>query len=394
MPPDLLMPAVLRSVSLLLLAAALPCAAQWPEPGQGQTNPWQDPWQSQWQQGGQNQQGGTGGVVEWPPRYVTTNPMVEQTPFGPRRTLFPGVQTTAPDFRGFPNLDAVRRGFGAYPSYPGYFPPDKPGEQQVPPVGPMRAPGLWPSWLTPGRSDADASARAERAMLVRSSERVWYRPADEPVYVPLAFHDKIREVEAGAGVKVRTRTGELTLVFHDGATLRAQGMLDLEVRILEEAVADLAVGDVYRMWLTVRSRPLRLHLPDTSVVQATSAQVYLARDGERLLVRNYGGSVSVRSPLGTVDLPRTAQVQTLMTPVPPQAPALTLTARGTVRVRVTGRELALDGGAEGGHVEWLGARLQIGANATATIDALAGDSFPEYRRDSTVSQGSPTPSGQ
>lgn len=376
----------LRRFLCLSLTLAAPCVAQWPQPGQ---NP---------QQGGFGQGGRAGetGVIEWPPRQDPNQlqNQVQQplSPFSNQQPGFPGVQPTNPDFRGFPALNQTRRGFGAYPNYPGFTPSTDPSQPFAPPVGRLRPPGLWPSWLTEGRSEEDARARPERALLVRFSERVWYRAADEAVYVPLPFHDKVRELEAGAAVQVRTASGELTLTFHDGATLRAQGIINFDVRILNEAAGELEVRDLRRVWVGAKQRMLRLRLPDTSTIEAMDAQIYLARIDERVVVRNYGPAIAtLRSPVGTVDLGLNQQVQILMTPVPTELLRSTLSVQGTVRAKIEGRTLVVDGGNEGGSVDWSGARVRVGVNERATLDALDGDSFPEYRPASNKSQAPAAP---
>jgi len=341
---------------------------QWPQGQQGQQGQNQG-------QGGAAQPGTTApGVSRYP-----ENVLGPQSPFLQGQPTFPGIQPTNPEFRGFPSV-LDRQGFGAYPNYPGFSPSTKIGPERLPPVGPLRPPGLWPSWLTSGRTDEGARVRADRALLVRNSERVWYRAADEPVFVPLPFYDKVREALPGAQVQIRTNSGELTLLFHDGATLRARGIIALDVRILSEAVGELAVGDVFRAWIDIKQRPLRLVLPDASTLEAAGTLVYLARHEERVTVCNYGPALAtLRSPFGTVDIPRNHQVQIMALPVPQDVVATRLEVAGTVRARVDGRRLLLDGGNEGGMLEWSGARVRLDPGRNAALDALAGDSFPEYR---------------
>ncbi len=334
-------------------------------------------------------QGGTppSGALEWPPRV----PGTQASPWAQRgqqsglyqpgfpRSGFPGVEPTAPEFRGFPIYNTKQPGFGGYPGFPGFTAPSQLPEGFLPPSGTLRPPGLWPSWLDLGSADT-IPARFDRAMVVRMSERVWYRPADEAVYVPLPFYDKLREAEAGAGVQMRTMSGELNVIFHDGASLRGHGRAHLEVRSLSEAVAEIELLDLHRFWLRAKRRAVRVRLPDTSSLEVVDAYVYLARDGERVTVRCYGPSpVKLTSPLGTVDIERNRQVLLLMSPVPQERASTTLTLGGTVRARAEGRVLAVEGGSDGGAVDWLGARLQLGINQNATIDALAGATFPDNR---------------
>jgi hypothetical protein len=340
-------------------------------------------------------------VVEWPPRdYAQQQPQWVQGPYDQRpnfqRSGYPGLDPV-PEFRGFPVYNPNLGGFGGYPGLPGFTPPAQLPEGFTPPVGPMRPPGLWPSWLNLPGAD-ETPARFDRAVLVRTSERVWYRPAGESVFVPLPFFDKVREVEAGAGVQVRTMSGAITLMFHDGAALRGHGQAIVELRALSEAVAEFDLHDLHRLWLQGKRRTLRVRLPDTSVLEVGDSQVYLARDGQRVCVRCYGPApVQVLSPLGRVELVREQEIYLLMSPVPSERVATALRVRGSVRTKTDGRTLAVDGGSDGGAVEWMGARVQLGGNQTATIDALAGTSFPEQAPDASRAPAprtrSPGPAG-
>lgn len=307
----------------------------------------------------------------------------QQVQYGPSRTAMPSLESSGGDVRGFPLLTGPQ-GLGNYPVFPGYAEGQQLGKDAlIPPVGALRPSGLWPAWLTPGQ---DKPAQTDSAILVRNSDRVWYRAADEAVFIPLPYFDKIRSMSAGAGIQVRTESGGFNVLLHDGATIRAEGRTTLETRILSEAVAEFEVIDVRAAWVASRTRLVRLWLPDNSAVEAQRANLWLAREADRVVVRNYGPqSVKIRSSLGDRDLARNQEVRILASPVPETRPALSLTTQGTIAVRGEGRKLRVEGGTDGGSVDWLGARVQISAGSTGVLDAMAGSNFPDYRGESSAS---------
>src|SRR5690606_31192027 len=195
---------------------------------------------------------------------------------------------------------------------------------------------------------------------VANSERVWYRAADESAFVPLPFYDKVREVAPGARDEVRTMSGEFTMVLHDGASVRSAGRASVEIRALSEAVAEAEVADAHRMWWRAKLRPLRLRFPDGSVVEFADAEVWVARDGDRFRVRNYGPSAArLVAPLGAVDLGTNQQGVLLAAPMPPDAVPPPRVLDGAARARFEGRALHVEAAAGTGRVDWLGARVVL-----------------------------------
>ncbi|MFN6192591.1 MAG: hypothetical protein ACK5BN_02060 [Planctomycetota bacterium] len=99
------------------------------------------------------------------------------------------------------------------------------------PSGPAPAePPGWPAWVrTRGREPLPFAP--DVGLLIRHAERVWWRPdAGEP-FVPLAFHDKLRTLSAGAEVEVRS-VGEFELLLHSSTRLSARGPTQLRVQKL------------------------------------------------------------------------------------------------------------------------------------------------------------------
>lgn len=328
---------------------------------------------------GQGNQGQGGGVVEWPPRRP-------ELPF-PRTVdpyyTFPGVESVTPEFRGFPLYAPDSPAFGGYPGLPGFRPEvlrargDSPTSLLLAP-GLARPEGLWPSWLSGGAATTER-ARADQGLLQRASDRVWFRGHDEEAYVPLPFYDRVRTFEAGAGVQVRSMSGDFTVYLHDNASMQSVGPIHLETTLLNEVTAEFELLDVYYLRLDARKRTVRLRLLDTSVLEVTESIARLERVGNRIVVRNEGlNAILVRSPHGVVEVAQNREVSLLAMPPAEAAPATAFTLQGTVRSRIEARRAELEGGSAGGTVEWLGARIKLRAGAAAMLEAAGGGSFPEF----------------
>jgi hypothetical protein len=146
------------------------------------------------QQGQQGQQGQPGngrqGTAE------QQGPVIDPRPRDPIDPTWTRLQQ-ARQFQGFPVFPTRLSGYGAYPSSgtpPSGFVP------VLPPAGPEVAD--WPGWLRlRGREALPYSP--EVALLVRHTDRVWWRRDPEAAFVPLFFHDKIGALRAGSEVQVR-----------------------------------------------------------------------------------------------------------------------------------------------------------------------------------------------
>ncbi len=367
MPTVFMRPATLRFVVSCVLAAgpvtgtAAQQGGQPPPPGQG---------------GGR-----TGaGVVEWS--------LPRQEPRLPRGIdpyyTFPGVESVAPDFRGFPLYAPDSPAFGGYPGLPGFRPEvlrargESPSSLLLAPGAP-RPEGLWPSWLMAGSATTDR-ARPDQAVLVRISDRVWYRGKDEEAYIPVPFHDRIKTLEVGAGVQVRTMSGDFSVYLHDSASMQSVGPIHLETVQLTELAAEFDLLDVWFLRLDARKRSVRLRLLDQSVLEIAESQVRLTRVGDRIVLRNEGpNAFRVRTGASSIEVPANREVAVLATPPPAAVPSTALVVHGTAQTRIDARRATLTGGSGGGTVEWLGARIKLGAGAGAVLEAAGGDSFPEFR---------------
>lgn len=328
---------------------------------------------------GQGTQGQGPGVVEWPPRRP-------ELPF-PRTVdpyyTFPGVESVTPEFRGFPLYAPDSPAFGGYPGLPGFRPEvlrargDSPTSLLLAP-GVARPVGLWPSWLSGGAATTER-ARPDQALLQRASDRVWFRAHDEEAYVPLPYWDRVRTFEAGAGVQVRSMSGDFVVYLHDNASMQSVGPIHLETILLNEVTAEFEVLDVYFLRLDARKRTVRLRMLDTSVLEVTESVARIERIGDRLVIRNEGvNAILVRAPHGLVEVAQNREVSLLAMPPAEAVPSTALVLQGTARSRIDARRADLDGGSAGGTVEWLGARIKLRAGVAATLEAAGGDSFPEF----------------
>ena len=167
-------------------------------------------------------------------------------------------------FQGFPIFPSELPGVGAYPrtlAELSKMPIDRP---VLMPSAPVPIEPGWPEWLR----DADGAEipySAEHAVLVRSVDRVWYRPPEEEAFVPLYFYDKLRGLETGAAIQVR-KVGEFEVLLHGGGRLRADGPTELRMTELSAEKIELDLAHFTRLRIEPEEREHHLRLPDGSVV--------------------------------------------------------------------------------------------------------------------------------
>lgn len=296
---------------------------------------------------------------------------------------FRTVQRDLQSFQGFPVYPPDWPGWqgGVGTALPSPFATDESGTTQLPlqpaPRLPDR-PNSWPSWFGGLESAEEGGFRANRALLTRSSDRVWYRAPEEPVFIPLAFYDKFRAIEAGVDLEVRHK-GEYEITFHGGAFLRAQGPSRIEVLDLSEALISFRLPNFTELWLNVLNRPMRITLPDGSLLLADDFQVLrFHRDGAMGTIINHGREpVRLRTSFGDYSIPPSTQVLMMMPERGrPFIPAQLQLDAG-LEARRVGRVLVVEGGSRGGTVVWNGARVQLEPGSTLRVDPLAGEQFPE-----------------
>ncbi len=397
----------MRMVSKDLLAAAVVAAlaatgsvrAQvyptYPSPGQTQPPPGSQP---QWQgvpgqqnpQSQQNQQlqPGMPELSPWDPRSVRV-PTLDDVPGQPRVTpdnLFP-TWTRPESFQGFAIFPPSLGSYGVYPAGPGGQLPTSGG--QLPPPAPPAAPD-WPAWIKSKRP-VPLPYQPSVAVVVRQSDRVWWRPgADEP-FVPLYHYDNARALEAGAELEVRT-TGEFLLMLYGGTRISSFGTARVRLDELSENAAVATVSEF--SWFELRASQCgftgalpdgsRLVIdpplaPEAGGAGVGEAGVRVEREIEpgryvgRATIFNFG-SRAVRwvTPLGEVALLPGYRVTMLL--APSQA------AMATNLTEVNAAALA-DGSrrvwsaTESGSVTWSGARFELPTGSRLVLDPILGDPF-------------------
>ena len=356
----------------LLGSAPLPAQNPWGGP-QGPTTPPPSPFPQPWPPYQPYQQQGASGGAQIPPSGQGPEGLQDAYGFPRLQQGFQSLDTTFPSYRGFPTFAPSVPGYGVYP---GTLDPTRLGP---PPPAPARS-DQWPTWIIGSETGVPAPA-AGHALLTHVAERVWYLEAGETAYVPLAFYDRFRLVPPDSSVHVSTR-GEFLLAFHDTTNIRSFGPAHVDVLRLTDEVAALAIPTFERMWITARTRLLRILLPDGSELEASGTELQLQSTDldQRGTVYNYGpGEVKLRTPAGEVLLVAARRSHLFLRP-PEQFVPAPLEVAGAARAERRGRTLVVEAGAGGGAVAWSGARFDLPADTSLRLDPLAGDDFPDYRR--------------
>ena len=115
----------------------------------------------------------------------------------------------------------------------------------MPPAPAPEEPAGWPAWVRTRQKEPLPFA-ADVGLLIRHAERVWWRPDPGEPFVPLAFHDKLRTLGAGAEVEVRT-VGEFELLLHDSTRLSTRG--PTRITLLKLAPDEVALAVAKLTWL-------------------------------------------------------------------------------------------------------------------------------------------------
>ena len=323
----------------------------------------------------------------------------QQPPVGLEPMNSVWVQLPAnPPFSGFPIFPSLLSGYGGYPVGTGL---DKSGAPlRLPPAPSPPPPPGWPSWVMAKSAEAVPFA-PDRALLVRHSERVWFRPDDEEPFVPLFFHDKSRVLTAGAAVEVR-QNGEFELLLHESSRLLARGPSRIRVIELSAEAVQLQVSALTWLRIEASSRRHSITLPDGSPLEipppappAAAAPSFLALPaaavapqvadvllvradepawlGGRATLTNYGTvEVIWKHASGEVTLPRGHRVTLFLQPPNEVVPA------GLVMTEVKAEAVgdAMQCRAERpGVATWCGARFTLPAGASVRFDPQQGRPF-------------------
>ena len=368
------------SIAVVCALACAPLIAQYspyiPTPPQqqqtapGATTPL-DPFNAQQRM---QQQGGLMGGSTWQRR----------TPFDPIWTPLP---KGAP-FQGFPVLPPRLSGYGSYPTAAGLAPGAAPGAMPVPLLPPVdeEDPG-WPGWLRL-RSQKPLPFASDLGLLVRHSDRVWFRLTIEDAFVPLYHHDKLTTLGVGAEVRVR-QAGEFELLLHDSTRLIARGPTDIALVALSPTKVEVDMRTFTWVRLQVRGREHMIKLPDGSQLYVADDPVAAIEQGPALVMlrradepARYGGRATMFNAGGRTVVWRHAFGEAKLEPghmltlflVPPAAviPAPVVLTKASLEP--DGDALRCTGEAEG-RVSWCGASFDLGPGKSVRLDPVLGRPF-------------------
>lgn len=313
------------------------------------------------------------------------------------------MQPGRPGFSGFPVFPSRLSGYGNYP-----LPVDPsarpagvgaaPGAQGpfgllLPPAAPE--PRGWPGWVRAASKQALPFA-ADRGLLVRLVDRVWWRAsADEP-FVPMFFHDKFATLVAGGEVRV-PQSGEFELLLWDTTRVVARGTTALRLEQTDEREVRVAVGALTWLRIQAGGRQHTFVMPDGSalVVDPPPAAAAAAADapppspalvefervdepgfyGGRATLANLGTRpVTWRHAFGTATLGPSERL-TLFLSAPTAPIAAGLSAPGARLDQRDGDVTCRSDGADA-ELRWCGARFALPPGATIELESLQGNAFP------------------
>jgi hypothetical protein len=296
-------------------------------------------------------------------------------------------------FQGFPVFPQNLTQYGIYPPPPGWGqPPTFAGPIALPHVSPT-APD-WPAWIK-GKAGAPLPYEIGRVVLVRQSDRVWFRTKGDDAFVPLYHWDFVRSLAPGDEVKV-DGSGEFMLQFHGGALIDAIGPTSVAIDALDAKEARCTVRAFTHLRFTALARPLVLALPDGSTIATEAPEApaspnevrnVAALPSELLLERTdepgryrgratlfNSGSVPARwqTAFGEVLLEPGRRVTFFLTP--PVVPLSAALVEDKVRAEPDGPVRRWNA-VEPASVTWSGARFQLPAGSSLQIDPMLGDPF-------------------
>lgn len=318
------------------------------------------------------------------------------------------VNSSPPNtFRGFPVFPPGLQGYGAYPTAPGAQGAAAPGQgfgslfggngigspvmkllDRRPPLPPAEPENGWPGWARL-RERNPLPYAPDLALLVRHSERVWWREASDEPHVPMAFYDKLRTLKAGADVEVR-QAGDFELMLHDGSHVVSRGPSAMAIDKLGDDEVVLRFARLTKLRLFGHERAQKVVLPDGSMLlwgaatpelQGEPVDVHVDRQtsepgwlGGRATITNYGvREVVFRHAFGEQTL-RSGERLTFFLAPPSTDVGAALVTRDTEVQRAAG-SATCKAGALPGEVRWSGASFTVPAGRSLRLEALQGDPF-------------------
>lgn len=296
---------------------------------------------------------------------------------------FQGMDSTLPEFQGFPTFPPNAAGYGGYTlppaslvALPEFF------AGRLPPPAPEPRDD-WPSWIRLELEAGTGAFAPSRAVLVRGTDRVWFLAPGEPAFVPLAYHDKVRVLEGGSQIQVRNQ-GEFQVSFFGGTRMNSQGPVALQIQELSEERIAIRLDTVTRLHLNSRSQPVVVQLLGSTLLQMDQqtqggTDLFLQREAGHVWVHNWGpGTVVLRSPLRVQGLELLPDHRVTLWVAPHRAPVLAtdLSLEGALQTLEHQGSLEVTGGSGGGAVTWSGARIRVTEGAVLTLDSLGAGAFP------------------
>jgi hypothetical protein len=296
-------------------------------------------------------------------------------------------------FQGFPVFPQNLSQYGIYPPPPGWGqPPTFAGPIALPHVSPT-APD-WPAWIK-GKAGAPLPYEIGRVVLVRQSDRVWFRTRGDDAFVPLYHWDFVRSLAPGDEVKIDS-VGEFLLQFHGGALIDAIGPSAIAIDALDSKEARCTVRAFTHLRFTALARPLVLALPDGSTIATQAPETpaspnevrsIAALPSELLIERvdepaRYRGRATIFNSGSVAARWQTAFGEVLLEPghritfflVPPLVPLSASLVEDKVRAEAEGPVRRWNA-VEPASVTWSGARFQLPAGSSLQIDPMLGDPF-------------------
>lgn len=169
--------------------------------------------------------------------------------------------------RGFPIFPSQFAALGDYAASP---------DKMTTPILPLLSapapadnePLGWPAWARL-KSKQPLPFAPDAALLIRHAERVWFKAEAAEPFVPLAFHDKLRGLKAGASVEVRS-IGEFELLLHNSSRLIARGPTLVHVDELSEGKIALRVPTVSWLRVATTGRDHVIALPGGGTLRLTA----------------------------------------------------------------------------------------------------------------------------
>ncbi len=279
-----------------------------------------------------------------------------------------GMQQLFPYYEGLPTYPSNVPGYGGYPGTGKS--PDEIEAGKIP--GLERSPAdknRWPSWIEGGMGKQLISATPQQAVLVRTADRVWFRPPEERAFIPLVFYDRFRFMTAGSQVEVRGK-GEFQLILHAGGDIRSRGPCSMTVTVMDATEVGLQLRDAAQMWIKAGLRPFRVTMPDGTELTFTDTLLHLERRGDRCRVSNLGASpVRFVGSVGTGELVGLMRVRLWMQPSLKAPLGHDFEAVGDVATTRIGQVTTVRGGT-GGKVIWSGAAFKVPVGSTLEIKPL------------------------